>query len=56
MGLDEGVFALSPTTVYRILKSEGLLNKWKGNRTSSKGTGCRQPEKPHLEWHTDSNM
>ena len=53
MGLDENIFAASPATVYRILKKEGLLNKWKGNRNSSKGSGYCQPAKPHQEWHTD---
>lgn len=53
MGLDENVFAVSPATVYRILKKEGLLNKWKGKRTSSKGYGYNQPVRPHQEWHID---
>lgn len=53
MGLDENVFAVSPATVYRILKKAGLLNKWKGGRTTSKGKGYNQPAKPHMEWHTD---
>lgn len=52
MGLDEDIFALSPTTVYRILKKAGLLNKWH-NRSSHKGQGYIQPKKPHQEWHTD---
>jgi len=53
MGLDENVFAVSPTSVYRVLSKAGLLSKWKGNRTSSKGLGYRQPNEPHQEWHTD---
>jgi putative transposase len=53
MGLDENAFALSPATVYRILRKEGLLNKWNGKRTSSKGHGFVQPTQPHQEWHTD---
>lgn len=53
MGLDENAFAVSPTTVYRVLSKVGLLNKWKGNHRSSKGSGYRQPLMPHQEWHTD---
>ena len=51
-GLDENVFAVSPTSVYRVLSQAGLLNKWKGKH-SGKGSGYRQPDAPHLEWHTD---
>lgn len=52
-GLDENVFAVSPTTVYRVLSKAGLLSKWKGKHRSSKGSGYRQPAGPHQEWHTD---
>jgi len=53
MGIDENVFACSPTSVYRILSKAGLLTKWKQHGKSSKGTGYKQPLKPHQEWHTD---
>lgn len=53
MGLDENVFAVSPTSVYRVLSKAGLLSKWKGKQKSSKGSGYRQPDVPHKEWHTD---
>lgn len=53
MGIDENAFAVAPTTVYRILKKAGLLNRWHGNRSSSKGLGYVQPTAPHQEWHTD---
>lgn len=53
MGIDENVFACSPTTAYRILSKAGLLSKWKSNKRSSKGTGYKQPLEPHQEWHTD---
>lgn len=52
MGLDENKFAVSPSSVYRILKESGLLNKWRGKQ-SKKGTGYIQPLAPHREWHTD---
>lgn len=53
MGIDENAFACSPTSVYRVLRDEGLLSKWKSKAKSAKGTGFIQPEKPHQEWHTD---
>jgi putative transposase len=52
MMLDENVVAVSPSSVYRILKKAGLLNKWNKVK-SSKGHGYIQPTKSHQEWHTD---
>lgn len=51
--LDEDIVAVSPSSVYRILKAEGLLNQWKTLKTSSKGNGFTQPTAPHQHWHTD---
>jgi putative transposase len=52
MMLDEDVVAVSPSSVYRVLKDAGLLNRW--NHTSSKkGSGFDQPLKPHEHWHID---
>jgi transposase InsO family protein len=52
MMLDEDIVAVSPSTVYRVLKNAGRLGKW--NKTpSKKGEGYKQPEQPHQEWHTD---
>jgi len=51
--LDEDVAAVSPSSVYRILKTEGLLNQWNTIKTSSKGNGFKQPTAPHQHWHTD---
>ncbi|MFH2031872.1 MAG: DDE-type integrase/transposase/recombinase [Bacteroidota bacterium] len=51
--LDEDVAAVSPPTVYRILKAEGLLNQWNTVKSSSKGDGFKQPDGPHKHWHTD---
>jgi len=53
MGIDENVFACSPTSVYRVLSKAGLLSKWRSKGKSSKGTGFKQPLKPHQQWHTD---
>ncbi len=53
MMLDENVVAVSPATVYRVLKAAGLLNRW--NKTSSqlKKHGFDQPKFPHEHWHID---
>lgn len=51
MMLDENVVAVSPSSVYRILKNEGLLQKERGD--SKKGSGFKQPLEPHEHWHID---
>lgn len=53
MGIDDNAFACSPTSVYRVLKDAGLLAKWRGKKTSSKGSGFKQPDGTHQQWHTD---
>jgi putative transposase len=53
MGIDENRFACSPTTVYRVLSEAGLLSKWQGKGTKTKGSGFKQPLVAHQEWHTD---
>lgn len=53
MMLDENIVAVSPSSTYRVLKSEGLLNRWNTKQSGTKGQGYIQPEKPHEEWHTD---
>jgi len=52
MMMDAGLVAVSPSSVYRVLKGAGLLGRWKG-APSKKGTGFQQPFKPHEHWHTD---
>jgi len=51
MMLDEDVVAVSPSSVYRVLKQADLIQKWR--KPSKKGTGFDQPLKPHEHWHTD---
>lgn len=51
MMLDENVVAVSPSSVYRVLKKAGLLKNQQND--SKKGTGFVQPLKPHEHWHTD---
>jgi len=52
MMLDEDVVAVSPATVYRVLRVAGLLDRWSA-KPSSKGTGFEQPLRPHEHWHVD---
>jgi len=52
MMLDEGVVAVSPSSVYRVLKKNGLLETW-APKASRKGTGFVQPLRPHEHWHID---
>ncbi len=52
MMLDEDIVAVSPTSVDRVLKAAGRLDrKWAA--TSTKGTGFVQPLQPHQHWHID---
>jgi len=52
MMVDADVVAVSPATVWRVLKNKGLLNG-SSNTTSKKGTGFVQPLRPHEHWHSD---
>ena len=52
MMLDADVVAVSPSSVWRVLKTAGLLRPWNG-KASKKGTGFVQPLKPHEHWHID---
>ena len=52
MMLDENIAAVSPSTVYRVLKLVGLLKRWNTKQTK-KGKGFKQPLKPHEHWHVD---
>jgi len=52
MMLDRDIVAVSPSTVYRVLREAGLLRKWNG-KPSSKGKGFKQPLRPHQHWHVD---
>jgi putative transposase len=52
MMLDADVVACSPSSVYRVLKAAGLLDRH-NPKPSSKGTGFVQPLRPHEHWHVD---
>ena len=48
---DKEVAYASPSTVYRVLKEAGMLQK-KADDTS-RGKGFKQPLRPHEHWHTN---
>ncbi len=52
MLMDADVVAVSPASVYRVLKNAGLLGSW-NVKPSSKGKGFTQPIGPHEHWHMD---
>ena len=52
MMLDEDVVAVSPSSVYRVLRTAGLLDRH-NTKPSLKGTGFVQPLAPHQHWHVD---
>ncbi len=52
MMLDADIVAVSPSSVYRVLKKSGLMRKW-NRKPSKKGTGFIQPLVPHEHWHVD---
>jgi putative transposase len=52
MMLDADVVAVSPSSVYRVLKAAGkLLPRW--GKPSKRGKGFEQPARPHEHWHID---
>ena len=52
MMIDQGVVAVSPATVYRVLSKAGLLDRW-NRKASRKGLGFVQPLRSHEHWHMD---
>jgi putative transposase len=52
MMLDRDIVAVSPSSTWRVLSKEGLLEKW-NKKPSKKGTGFVQPLRPHEHWHVD---
>ena len=52
MLLDAGDIAVSPSSVYRVLKTAGRLASWT-RPPSKKGTGFDQPTHAHAHWHID---
>ena len=52
MMIDRDVVAASPSSVYRVLKNAGLMDRF-ARKPSLKGTGFVQPLQPHEHWHID---
>ena len=52
MMMDRDIVAVSPATVYRVLKQAGCYDGY-SVPVSSKGTGFQQPLRPHDHWHVD---
>ena len=52
MMLDKDIVAVSPMSVYRVLKAAGLIGN-KQAKPSKKGTGFVQPLASHDHWHID---
>jgi transposase InsO family protein len=52
MMLDADLVAVSPSSVYRVLKNAGRIERFNG-KPSRKGTGFQQPLLPHEHWHVD---
>lgn len=52
MMLDADVAAVSPSSVYRVLKQAGRIEQFNGS-PSRKGSGFVQPLAPHEHWHVD---
>jgi transposase InsO family protein len=52
MMMDEDIVAVSPASVYRVLKSSNLMDQ-RNTKPSKKGTGFKQPLLAHQHWHTD---
>lgn len=52
MMLDRDLVAVSPSSVYRVLKAAGRLGRW-NRKPSRKGTGFVPPLQAHEHWHVD---
>lgn len=50
--LDANVTAVSASSVYRVLKTAGVLDRH-NVKPSRKGKGFHQPNRPHRHWHID---
>lgn len=50
--MDADIVYVSPSTTYRVLLSAGLMRS-RDPKKSKKGTGFKQPNSAHSQWHTD---
>ena len=52
MMIDADVVAVSPSSVFRVLRDADRLRRWR-HKAGKKGTGFEQPLSPHEHWHID---
>ncbi len=52
MMLDQDIVAVSPASVYRVLKAADVMQR-SNRKVSKKGTGFKQPKRVHGHWHID---
>lgn len=52
MMIDRNLVCVSPSSVYRVLKDAGVIDK-RRPKSNLKGTGFDQPLGPHEHWHVD---
>lgn len=52
MMMDANIVAVSPSSVFRVLRDAGRLKRW-SFKPSKKGTGFEQPLASHEHWHID---
>ncbi len=52
MMLDRNIVAVSPASVWRVLKKASRFDRW-SRKPSAKGTGFEQPLRAHEHWHVD---
>ena len=53
MMLDEGLVAVPPSSVYRVLRDAGLATCWTQAPGRHSKQGFDQPQRTHEQWHTD---
>ncbi len=51
--VDEGVCAVSPSTVYRVLSEANLICRWKPRRRAQGDGAPDRPMRPDQQWQTD---
>lgn len=51
--MDANLVAVSPSSVFRVLRDNDLMNRFKRPGPSKKGSGFEQPLGPNEHWHID---
>lgn len=53
MLLDEGIVAVSPSSVLNVLQQAKLSSRWTSGPGGASKKGFDQPTRPHEQWHSD---